>query len=67
MSAKVSIIIWPGLGGGIVLGLTDIIVPAMGARGFWIAGIIALWTVAAVMAVYLERVSRVEPGAVRQR
>ncbi|HEY5993601.1 MAG TPA: MATE family efflux transporter [Gallionellaceae bacterium] len=54
------VLLWgPGLGGGIVLGLTGFIVPAMGAPGFWIAAIAALWTVAASMAVYLERVSRV--------
>jgi MATE family multidrug resistance protein len=53
------VLLWgPGLGGGIVLGLTDNIVPALGAPGFWLAAIAALWTVAAAMAVYLERMSR---------
>ncbi len=47
-----------GLGGGILLGLTDTLVPALGAPGFWIAAIASLWLVAGLMAIYLERVSR---------
>ena len=49
-----------GLGGGIVLGLTDTIVPALGAPGFWIAAIASLWLVAGLMAIYLNAVSRVK-------
>ena len=47
-----------GLGGGIVLGLTDTFGVALGAPGFWIAAIASLWLVAALMAVYLNAVSR---------
>ncbi len=54
------VLLWgPGLGGGILLGLTDTFGHALGARGFWLAAIVALWLVAASMALYLERVSRV--------
>ncbi|MGA8863105.1 MAG: MATE family efflux transporter [Gallionella sp.] len=49
-----------GLGGGIVLGLTNTFGPALGAPGFWIAAIISLWTVAGLMAVYLNAVSKVK-------
>jgi MATE family multidrug resistance protein len=48
-----------GLGGGIVLGLTDTFMHALGAPGFWIAAIASLWLVAGLMVVYLNRVSRV--------
>lgn len=55
------VLLWgPGLGGGIVLGLTDALGPARGAAGFWLAAIAALWLVAASMAIYLERTSRVK-------
>ena len=47
-----------GLGGGFVLGLTDTLLPALGATGFWIAAIASLWLVAGLVAVYLERISR---------
>ena len=47
-----------GLGGGFVLGLTDTLVPARGATGFWIAAIASLWLVAGMVAVYLNGVSR---------
>jgi MATE family multidrug resistance protein len=54
-------LLWgPGLGGGVVLGLTDFLGTARGAAGFWLAAIGALWLVAALMALYLERVSRVK-------
>ena len=54
-------LLWgPGLGGGVVLGLTDFFGPARGAAGFWLAAIGALWLVAALMAFYLNRISRVE-------
>jgi multidrug resistance protein, MATE family len=48
-----------GLGGGIVLGLTDKIVTALGAPGFWIAAIASIWLVAGLVAVYLNSVSKV--------
>ncbi len=48
-----------GLGGGILLGLTDTLVPALGAPGFWIAAIASLWLVAGLVALYLNAVSRV--------
>ena len=48
-----------GLGGGILLGLTDTFGPALGAPGFWIAAIASLWLVAGLMALYLNRVSMV--------
>jgi len=47
-----------GLGGGILLGLTDTFGPARGAQGFWFAAIASLWLVAGLVAVYLNRVSR---------
>ncbi|MGB9093498.1 MAG: MATE family efflux transporter, partial [Gallionella sp.] len=49
-----------GLGGGILLGLTGRIVPALGAPGFWIAAIASLWLVAGLMTLYLNAVSRVK-------
>ena len=48
-----------GLGGGIVLGLTDTFGPARGAPGFWVAAIASIWLVAGLMAFYLNAVSRV--------
>ncbi len=52
-----------GIGGGILLGLTDTLGPARGAAGFWIAGIVSIWLVAGLIAVYLNAVSRPkEPG-----
>jgi MATE family multidrug resistance protein len=47
-----------GLGGGILLGLTDTLGAARGAPGFWIAAIASLWLVAVLVAVYLNAVSR---------
>jgi len=47
-----------GLGGGILLGLTDTFGPARGAPGFWIAAIASLWLVAALVGLYLNAVSR---------
>lgn len=46
-----------GLGGGIVLGLTGTLGPALGAQGFWIAAIASLWLVAGLVAIYLNAVS----------
>ncbi|MEW5789788.1 MAG: MATE family efflux transporter [Pseudomonadota bacterium] len=48
-----------GLGGGVVLGLTDWLGPARGAAGFWLAAIASLGVVAVLVVGYLERVSRV--------
>lgn len=48
-----------GLGGGIVLGLTDTFGPARGAPGFWVAAIASIWLVAGLMAFYLNAVSRI--------
>ncbi len=54
-----AILLWgPGLGGGVLLGLTDFFGPAKGARGFWIAAIASLWLVGILMALYLDAVSR---------
>jgi MATE family multidrug resistance protein len=50
-----------GLGGGVLLGLTDTFGPARGARGFWIAGIAGIWLTGALVALYLNAVSRTPP------
>jgi MATE family multidrug resistance protein len=47
-----------GLGGGVLLGLTDRLGPARGAAGFWVAGIVGLGLVGGLVAVYLDRVGR---------
>jgi MATE family multidrug resistance protein len=47
-----------GIGGGILLGLTDTFGPARGASGFWIAAIASLWVVAILVSLYLDWVSR---------
>jgi MATE family, multidrug efflux pump len=52
-----------GLGGGFVLGLTNQLGPARGAAGFWIAAIASLWLVAALVALYLNAVSRARQRA----
>lgn len=49
-----------GLGGGVVLGLTDWLGPARGAAGFWWAAIVSLGLVAGAVALYLDRVSHRE-------
>ncbi len=49
-----------GLGGGVVLGLTDWLGPARGAAGFWWAAIVSLGLVAGAVALYLDRVSRTQ-------
>jgi MATE family multidrug resistance protein len=48
----------PGLGGGILLGLTDTFGPARGAAGFWLAGIASIWLVGGMMAFYLNSTSK---------
>ncbi len=47
-----------GLGGGYVLGLTDVLVPALGAKGFWTAAIGSLLLAGVSVSVYLLYVSR---------
>ncbi|BCB25711.1 MATE family efflux transporter [Sulfurimicrobium lacus] len=50
-----TVTLWvPGLGGGILLGLTDTFGAARGAPGFWLAGIGSIWLVGGLMAVYLN-------------
>ncbi|WP_337881070.1 MATE family efflux transporter [Rheinheimera sp.] len=47
---------WPiGFGLGTLLGLTDILVPKMGAHGFWIGIIIGLTVAAVLLALILKR------------
>ncbi len=54
-----AVMLWGvGLGGGIVLGLTDTLGMARGAPGFWIAGITGIWLAAGLVAIYLNAVSR---------
>ena len=47
-----------GLGGGYLLGLTDTFGPARGAAGVWMAGAASMWLVGAMIALYLNAVSR---------
>src|SRR5690554_2185523 len=50
---------WPfGLTVGIVLGLTDLIVPALGAAGFWIGFISGLSVAAVMLTVRLLRIQK---------
>jgi multidrug resistance protein, MATE family len=50
-----TVTLWvPGLGGGIVLGLTNTFGAARGAPGFWLAAIVSIWLVGGLMAVYLN-------------
>ncbi|SEH72530.1 multidrug resistance protein, MATE family [Rheinheimera pacifica] len=47
---------WPiGFGLGAVLGLTNWLVPAMGAHGFWIGIIVGLSVAAVLLAIILKR------------
>jgi len=48
----------PGLGGGIVLGLSNTFGPARGAPGFWFAAIASIWLVGRLMALYLNYTSK---------
>jgi multidrug resistance protein, MATE family len=50
-----------GLGGGVVLGLTDLLGPARGAAGFWMAAIASLTVVAGLVTLYLNLVSKTRP------
>jgi MATE family multidrug resistance protein len=47
-----------GLGGGYVLGLTDLLGPARGAAGFWVAATAGLSLAGAVVFIYFLTVSR---------
>ena len=49
-----------GLGGGFLLGLTNMFGSARGAVGFWIAAVISLWIVASLVVLYLNNVSRMK-------
>jgi MATE family multidrug resistance protein len=54
-----TITLWvPGLGGGIMLGLTDTFGTARGAPGFWFAAIASIWLVGGLMAIYLNFTSK---------
>jgi multidrug resistance protein, MATE family len=54
-----TITLWvPGLGGGIVLGLTNFFGPARGASGFWLAAIASIWLVGGLMAIYLNHTAK---------
>ncbi len=51
-----TVILWvPGLGGGVMLGLTGFLGPPRGAPGFWLAAIASIWLVGGLMAIYLNR------------
>jgi MATE family multidrug resistance protein len=52
-----------GLGGGILLGLTDRLGPARGAAGFWLAGATSLVLVGILVTWYLNGVSKVQRHA----
>jgi multidrug resistance protein, MATE family len=52
-----------GLGGGYLLGLTDLLGPARGAAGFWIAATVSVLLAGVVVLTYFLRISR--PSAVR--
>ena len=47
-----------GLGGGVLLGLTDLLGPPRGAQGFWIAATASLLFVAVVGTLYLSTIAR---------
>ena len=54
-----TVTLWvPGLGGGIVLGLTNFFGTARGAPGFWLAAIASIWLVGGMMALYLNFTSK---------
>ena len=60
---------WPiGFGLGTVLGLTDWLVPKMGAHGFWIGIILGLSCAAVMLAVILRnQIRRLEDGKILQQ
>ncbi|HZV55983.1 MAG TPA: MATE family efflux transporter [Rhodocyclaceae bacterium] len=47
-----------GLGGGYLLGLTDMLGPARGAAGFWLAATVSVLLAGIVVLVYFLRISR---------
>ena len=47
-----------GLGGGYLLGLTDVLGPPRGAAGFWIAATLSVLLAGGVVLVYFLRISR---------
>lgn len=47
-----------GLGGGYLLGLTDLLGPPRGAAGFWLAAVASLTLAGALLVIYFERISR---------
>lgn len=51
-----------GLGGGYLLGLTDLLGAARGAAGFWLAAVASLVLAGAGVLAYFLRISRVQPG-----
>lgn len=53
-----------GLSGGYVLGLTDWLIPAAGARGFWLAAMLSLAIAGGLVMAYFERISRQAQKAV---
>jgi len=54
-----TVTLWvPGLGGGILLGLTDTFGSARGAPGFWLAAITSIWLVGGMMALYFNFISK---------
>lgn len=50
-----------GLGGGWLLGLTDLFGPARGALGFWLAATASLVLAGGLLVLYFERTSRPPP------
>lgn len=55
------------LGGGYVLGRTDLVVPAMGAAGFWVGYIIALSFCALCYGLRLHKLHRLAPADIRKK
>ncbi len=47
-----------GLGGGYLLGLTDIAGPARGATGFWMAAVVSLGAAAGLLLLYFLHIAR---------
>ena len=56
-----------GLGAGWTLALTDWLVPAMGATGFWVGYGLALWVSFSLYRLRMGRLHRLDAEAVRQR
>jgi MATE family multidrug resistance protein len=47
-----------GLGGGYLLGLTDVFGPARGAAGFWLAAIASLTVASVMMTLYFLHIAK---------